>query len=42
MNNLLAATQIGTIFLDTDLNIQRFTPQAKKIINLIEGDIGRP
>ncbi len=37
MNNLLAATQIGTVFLDTNLNIQRFTPQAKKIINLIDG-----
>lgn len=42
MTNLLAATQIGTIFLDTRLNIQRFTPPAKKIINLIDGDIGRP
>ncbi|MEW6110656.1 MAG: chemotaxis protein CheB [Thermodesulfobacteriota bacterium] len=42
MNNLLAATQIGTIFLDTNLNIQRFTPPIKKIINLIDGDIGRP
>ncbi len=42
MTNLLAATQIGTIFLDTDLNIQRFTPPAKKIVNLIDGDVGRP
>ena len=42
MNNLLAATQIGTIFLDVDLNILRFTPPAKKIVNLIEADIGRP
>ena len=42
MSNLLAATQIGTIFLDADLNIQRFTPPAKKIVNLIESDIGRP
>jgi len=42
MTNLLAATQIGTIFLDTDLNILRFTPPAKKIVNLIDGDIGRP
>ena len=42
MSNLLAATQIGTIFLDADLNIQRFTSPAKKIVNLIESDIGRP
>ncbi len=42
MNILLASTQIGTIFLDTDLNIQRFTPTVTKIINLIQTDIGRP
>ena len=42
MNNLLAATQIGTIFLDTNLNIQRFTPPVKSIINFIDSDIGRP
>jgi len=42
MNNLLAAIQIGTIFLDTDLNIQRFTPTVRKIINVIDSDIGRP
>ncbi|MBI5568441.1 MAG: PAS domain-containing protein, partial [Desulfomonile tiedjei] len=42
MNNLLAATQIGTIFLDTKLNIQRFTPPVKHIINLIDADVGRP
>jgi two-component system, chemotaxis family, CheB/CheR fusion protein len=42
MNNLLASTQIGTIFLDTELNIQRFTPAVTKIINLIDTDVGRP
>jgi two-component system, chemotaxis family, CheB/CheR fusion protein len=42
MTNLLAATQIGTVFLDTNLNVQRFTPQAKKVINLIDADVGRP
>jgi two-component system, chemotaxis family, CheB/CheR fusion protein len=42
MDNLLAASQIGTIFLDTDLNTQRFTPSIKKIINLIDADVGRP
>lgn len=42
INNLLASTEIATIFLDTDLHIQRFTPTVKKIFNLIDSDIGRP
>ena len=42
MNNLMASTQIGTIFLDIDLNIQRFTPAVTKIMNLIDTDVGRP
>ncbi|MFC1558380.1 chemotaxis protein CheB, partial [candidate division KSB1 bacterium] len=35
MNNLLTSTEIATIFLDTNLNIVRFTPKTGKIINLI-------
>jgi len=42
MNNLLASTEIGTIFLDSDLKIKRFTPSMTKIINLIQSDVGRP
>ena len=42
MNNLLAGTGIGTIFVDHQLCILRFTPSATRIINLIQGDIGRP
>jgi two-component system CheB/CheR fusion protein len=42
MNNLLAATEIASIFLDTDLFIKRYTPAAAKIISLIQTDIGRP
>ena len=42
MNNLLAGTGIGTVFVDHGLRILRFTPAATKIINLIPGDIGRP
>lgn len=42
MNNLLAGTGIGTIFVDHGLRILRFTPAATKIINLIQSDIGRP
>ena len=42
MNNLLASTQIATIFLDSDLSIQRYTPAATRVINLIQSDVGRP
>ena len=42
MNNLLAGTGIGTVFVDHDLHILRFTPAASRIINLIANDIGRP
>jgi len=42
MNNLLAATEIGTLFLDMDLNIKRFTPSATQLIKLIQSDVGRP
>jgi len=42
MNNLLAGTGIGTIFVDLDLNIQRFTPTVTRVINLIAADAGRP
>jgi two-component system CheB/CheR fusion protein len=42
MNNLLAGTGIGTIFVDHGLRILRFTPAATLIINLILTDVGRP
>jgi len=42
MKNLLNSTDIATLFLDTQLNVRRFTTQATKIIKLIPGDIGRP
>ncbi len=42
MNNLLASTDIGTLFIDLQLRILRFTPAITRIINLIPGDVGRP
>lgn len=42
MNNLLSGTGIGTIFVDFQLNILRFTSGATGIINLIKSDVGRP
>jgi two-component system CheB/CheR fusion protein len=42
MNNLLAGTGVGTVFVDHRLNIRRFTPTATQVINLIQTDVGRP
>ena len=42
MSNLLAGTGVGTVFVDMRLHIQRFTPAAAEVINLIPGDVGRP
>jgi two-component system CheB/CheR fusion protein len=42
INNLLASTRIATLFLDTHLNIKRFTPAATDIFNLIQTDLDRP
>ncbi len=42
MNNLLAGTGIGTIFVDHQLRILRFTPAVALVINLIQTDVGRP
>ena len=42
MNNLLSGTGIGTIFVDHNLRIQRFTPTVTDVMNLIPTDVGRP
>jgi chemotaxis methyl-accepting protein methylase/PAS domain-containing protein len=42
LKNLLNSTDVATVFLDNDLNVRRFTPQASKIIKLIPADEGRP
>lgn len=42
LNNLMASTDIGTVFLDRQLRIQRFTPSAQEIFNLLPADLGRP
>lgn len=42
MNNLPSGTGIGTIFVDHQLRILRFTPQVTQVINLIPTDVGRP
>jgi two-component system CheB/CheR fusion protein len=42
LNNLMAGTGVATIFVDHRLRIQRFTPAATTLINLMPGDVGRP
>ncbi len=41
MDNLLASTDIGTIFLDEHLRIRKFTPQIAESFNLLPQDVGR-
>ncbi len=42
MDNLMASTEIGTIFFDSDLCVRKFTQPATKIFHLIKSDLGRP
>ncbi|MBU3180874.1 sensor histidine kinase [Clostridium psychrophilum] len=42
MTNYLNSSNIGTVFLDENLCIRKFTPNSTKEINLKDQDIGRP
>ncbi|REJ82684.1 MAG: GAF domain-containing protein [Planctomycetota bacterium] len=42
LQNLMAATDIATLFLDRDLRILRFTPQISELFNVRTTDRGRP
>ena len=42
LQNLTAASEIGTLFLDADLRIRMFTPRVAEVINITEADVGRP
>lgn len=42
LQNLMASTEIGTIFLDRDLRVKRYTPRVQDIFNLIATDLNRP
>ncbi|HET9767280.1 MAG TPA: chemotaxis protein CheB [Thermoanaerobaculia bacterium] len=41
MDNLLASTEVGTIFLDGQLRIRKFTPQVAGTFGLLPQDVGR-
>ncbi|CAM3352028.1 chemotaxis protein CheB [Zobellia roscoffensis] len=42
LDNLFESTDIGTIFLDNNLRIRKFTPSVAKHFNLLSSDINRP
>ncbi len=42
MNNLLSNTDVGVIFLDSELHLRKFTPAAQDVVNLLDQDVGRP
>lgn len=42
ITNLFNSTDVGTLFLDTNECIRKFTTSLQKHFNLQEGDIGRP
>ncbi|MEM7672804.1 MAG: chemotaxis protein CheB [Verrucomicrobiota bacterium] len=42
MDHLLQSTEIGTIFVDKNLRIRRYTPAIARAFNLLPQDIGRP
>ena len=41
MDNLLASTDIGTMFLDEKLRIRKYTPQVAESFSLMPQDVGR-
>jgi two-component system CheB/CheR fusion protein len=42
MKNLLDNINVGTVFLDMNLRIRRFTREAERVYRLVSGDVGRP
>jgi two-component system CheB/CheR fusion protein len=42
LDNLLGATDAGTLFVDARLRIRRFNPAIQEIFHLLPQDIGRP
>ena len=40
--NLFSSVDIPIVILGADLRIRRFTPKARKVLNIIPSDVGRP
>ena len=41
LQNLIASTDIATVFVDRGLTIKRYTPRTLEIFSMIPGDVGR-
>lgn len=42
LNNLLAGTEVATIFVDMEYRIKWFSPASKELLDLVPSDAGRP
>ncbi|MDM0010570.1 CheR family methyltransferase [Variovorax sp. J22G73] len=42
LRNLIEASDIATVFVDSAMSVKRFTPEASKLFALIPTDVGRP
>ncbi len=42
LSNLLKNTEVGALYLDSNLCIRKITPIMSKVTNILESDIGRP
>lgn len=42
LQNLINATEIGTLFLDADLRIKMLTPAVEQLFSVSDSDVGRP
>lgn len=41
LKNLVNASEVGTIFLDTNHRVRMFTPMSATVLNLLDQDVGR-
>ncbi|MDS4030167.1 MAG: PAS domain-containing protein, partial [Candidatus Contendobacter sp.] len=42
LDNLMTTTRIATLFLDENLAVRRFTPEVRRVLKILDSDIGRP
>ncbi|WP_218509643.1 chemotaxis protein CheB [Variovorax sp. dw_308] len=42
LQNLIASSEVATVFVDQAMRIKRYTPHASTLFNLIPSDLGRP